>query len=217
MEDAGPAGTELRVSSAMGPPIEGEVVRGRHRVQRESGKVGGRVRDRLRLRLGFGIGIGIGIGFGFGFGLGFGLGFGIGFGIGSSSVLSFRVGGFAGAGNEPTNPKGKNLMNFECLEAGYQLIADLKVALSRIRQADNKLYVQLRTASASIVLNIAEGRGRVGKDRVHHWRIAHGSAEETVAILRVAHGFGDLSGRDTRAPLQTLDRILPMLWRMTHP
>ena len=107
-------------------------------------------------------------------------------------------------------------MNFECLEAAYQLIEDLKASLSRIRVSDNKLYVQLRTASASIALNIAEGRGRAGKDRVHHWRIAHGSAEETVAILRVAQGFGDVSDRDTRTPLQTLDRILPMLWRMTH-
>ena len=107
-------------------------------------------------------------------------------------------------------------MNFDCLDASYQLITELRGALLRIRRTDAKLYVQLRTASASIALNIAEGRGRAGKDRRHHWRIAHGSAEEVRAILRVAEAFGDLPARECRAAQNTLTRVLQMLWKMTH-
>ena len=107
-------------------------------------------------------------------------------------------------------------MRFDCLEASYQLIRDLRGPLARIRRADGRLHTQLRTASASIALNIAEGRGRDGKDRKHHWRIAHGSAEEVVAILRVAESFGDLESQQCSAAQETLTRILQMLWRMTH-
>jgi len=107
-------------------------------------------------------------------------------------------------------------MRFDCLEASYQLLTDLRGVLARIRQVDGRLHTQLRTAAASIALNIAEGRGRQGKDRRHHWCIAHGSAEEVVAILRVAECLGDLGGEACEAPRRTLDRLLPMLWRMTH-
>jgi four helix bundle protein len=107
-------------------------------------------------------------------------------------------------------------MRFDCLDASYQLIRDLRGPLTRIRRADGRLHTQLRTASASIALNIAEGRGRDGKDRRHHWRIARGSAEEVGAILRVAEAFGDLSTGECRTAHETLTRILKMLWKMTH-
>ena len=90
-------------------------------------------------------------------------------------------------------------MRFDCLDASYQLIRDLRGPLARIRRTDGRLHTQLRTASASIALNIAEGRGRDGKDRKHHWRIAHGSAEEVCAILRVAEGFGTNPAEEFRA------------------
>ncbi|MCB9897280.1 MAG: four helix bundle protein [Planctomycetes bacterium] len=107
-------------------------------------------------------------------------------------------------------------MRFDCLEAAYQLIVDLRQPLIRIRRCDGRLHTQLRTAAASIALNLAEGRGRDGRDRRHHWRIAHGSAEEVGAILRVAESFGDLSRDECLAAHETLTRILQMLWRMTH-
>lgn len=107
-------------------------------------------------------------------------------------------------------------MRFDCLEASYQLIRDLRQALAEIRRADPKLHTQLRTAAASIALNVAEGRGRDGKDRRHHWRIARGSAEEVGAILEVAQAFGDLGPADTEVPRATLTRVQQMLWRMTR-
>ena len=106
--------------------------------------------------------------------------------------------------------------HFDCLEAGYDLLGDLRGPLRRIRQVDTRLHTQLRTAALSIPLNVAEGRGRTGKDRVHHWRIAHGSAEEVVAILRSAERLGDLAPRDCATAHATLTRLCQMLWRMTR-
>ncbi len=107
-------------------------------------------------------------------------------------------------------------MRFDCLDASYELLEQLRRPLAEIRKADSKLHSQLRTAAASISLNIAEGRGRVGKDRTHHWRIAHGSAEEVRAILRVAEALGDLEAGTCSRANAILDRVLQMLWRMTR-
>ena len=107
-------------------------------------------------------------------------------------------------------------MRFDCLEASYRLISELRPPLAAIARCDAKLAKQLRTAAASIALNIAEGRGRDGADRRHHWRIARGSAEEVCAILRVAEEFGDLRTRDAVPARATLTRVQQMLWRMTR-
>jgi four helix bundle protein len=107
-------------------------------------------------------------------------------------------------------------MRFDCLVASYQLIRQLRQPLVEIRRADSRLHTQLRTAAASIALNVAEGRGRDGKDRRHHWRIARGSAEEVGAILEVAQAFGDLPTAAAAEARSTLVRIQQMLWRMTR-
>ena len=65
-------------------------------------------------------------------------------------------------------------------------------------------------------LNIAEGSRRTGKDRLHFWRIAAGSAAEIRTALRVSEAWGDLDPRKTSNAHELLDRILAMLWRMTH-
>jgi len=108
------------------------------------------------------------------------------------------------------------MTRFDCLDASYQLLDDLCVPLAKIRAKDSRLHVQLRTAAASIALNVAEGRGRAGKDQRHHWRIALGSAEEVGAILNVAERLRDLDAADAVAAHATLERVRKMLWRMTH-
>ena len=54
------------------------------------------------------------------------------------------------------------------------------------RKIDKILKDQLRRASLSIVLNIAEGSGKYSKnDKKNFYIIAKGSANECVAILRI--------------------------------
>ena len=67
-----------------------------------------------------------------------------------------------------------------------------------------------------MALNIGEGRRRTGKDRLHLWRVAAGSADEVATALRVAEAFGYLREGDVAAPLKLCDRVLAMLWRLTR-
>jgi four helix bundle protein len=88
--------------------------------------------------------------------------------------------------------------------------------LRKIRAQDPRLAEQLRAAASSVTLNLGEGRRRTGRDRLHHWRIAAGSAEETLTCLRVAEAWGYLAASDLEKPLRLVDRVLAMLWRLTN-
>jgi len=105
---------------------------------------------------------------------------------------------------------------FEAFELSLRLIAALRAPLERLQQHDPSLANQLRRAASSVSLNLSEGRRRVGKDRLHLWRIAAGSADEVRAALRVAQAWGFVEENLATESLALLDRVLAMLWRMTH-
>jgi four helix bundle protein len=105
---------------------------------------------------------------------------------------------------------------FEALEVSLDLVRSLRRPVDLLRNRDRDLSQQIRRAASSISLNLAEGRRRVGADRAHHWRVAAGSAAEVHAALRVAAAWGDVEDRDVARALDLLDRVLAMLWRMTH-
>ena len=91
----------------------------------------------------------------------------------------------------------------------YRLAADVVRWLGRHTIDEPHLRDQATRAAQSIVLNIAEGCGRTGKSRRHHYSIARGSAAELSAAL-------DLVPADTVAQQQKLRRINMMLWAMTR-
>lgn len=74
----------------------------------------------------------------------------------------------------------------------------------------------MRRAAASVVLNIAEGTQRTGKDRLHHYRIAAGSAAEVRSALGLARAWGYVEVAAVATVDVLLDRVLAMLWRLTH-
>ena len=79
------------------------------------------------------------------------------------------------------------------------------------------LISQVSEAALSIQLNLAEGNGREGKkDRAHFFRIARGSANETVAGLSVARRLG-LVPDDVRLEVRgRLYRVVLMLSGMVR-
>ena len=107
-------------------------------------------------------------------------------------------------------------MAFEAFEVAIQMVRSLEGPLVALDRRDPSLALQLRRAAASVPLNLSEGRRRTGKDRIHLWRVAAGSADEVVASLRVAEAFGYLGEAATAGPLRLCDRVLAMLWRLTH-
>ncbi len=107
-------------------------------------------------------------------------------------------------------------MAFEVLEVAVGLVAALRAPVAAIAARDADLARQLRRAASSVPLNIGEGNQRRGGDRVHHFRIAAGSAAETATARRVAEAWG-YAGEDALAvALALCDRVRAMLWRLTH-
>jgi len=74
----------------------------------------------------------------------------------------------------------------------------------------------LRSAS-SVPANLAEGAGRSGRDRSHHFRIAYGSAMEIETHLRLLAGAGAIDNARAATTLQLFDDVRAMVWRLLNP
>ena len=88
--------------------------------------------------------------------------------------------------------------------------------LRRIKAEDPDTAKQLKKAIVSMVLNIGEGRRRVGGDRKHLFRIAFGSAEESRDALEIAQAWEYVPPGRLDRTLELLDRVLAMLWKLTR-
>jgi hydroxysqualene dehydroxylase len=78
---------------------------------------------------------------------------------------------------------------FEAYEVALELAAALGPLITAIAQRDSSLSCQLRRAAVSVPLCLAEGARRSGKDRLHLYRIAAGSAAEVRAALALARAW----------------------------
>ena len=76
---------------------------------------------------------------------------------------------------------------------------------------------QVIRSASSVPANIAEGRGRTGRDRLHHWRIAYGSAREVDTHLRLLMGTGSIESSRADEALQLFDDVRAITWRLLHP
>ena len=103
---------------------------------------------------------------------------------------------------------------FHIYGAALGLVSALRSVLLELLKTDRSLADQMQRAASSVVLNIAEGNRRTGKDRLHFFRIAAGSAAEVRAALDVARAWGMIGATPTAEA--ELDRVLAMLWRLTH-
>jgi four helix bundle protein len=110
------------------------------------------------------------------------------------------------------------MLAFEKLDVYQRAIEFLSVATDLMRDAkrgDGPLIDQLRRASMSIPLNIAESAGRSGaEDRARFYAIARGSAMECSAILdvcRIQRGYDE---EKIKAGKALLLRLVEMLTKM---
>ena len=105
---------------------------------------------------------------------------------------------------------------FDLYDVAKNLITALRPVVVRLRQRDRDQALQIKKAANSILSNVGEGSRRQGRDRLQHWNIAAGSAGEVQVQIEAAIAWGDLDPDLTKTALDLLDRILAMLWRMTH-
>ena len=104
---------------------------------------------------------------------------------------------------------------FQVLEVAHLLVDALCEPVTALSRRNRSLADQLLRAASSVPLNIAEGNRRVGKDRLHIWRQAAGSADEVRAALRVAISWRHLRTAEVAPALECCDRVLAMLYRLT--
>lgn len=107
---------------------------------------------------------------------------------------------------------------FVALEVSFGLIAALRGIMPTIRKHDRDLADQIQRAASSVALNIAEGQRSMKGNRLKHYSIANGSANEVKAGLFVAKGWGWIDDSvETGEALAVLDRLLGLLWGLTRP
>ena len=101
-------------------------------------------------------------------------------------------------------------------EIALQVVTELAPLVPRIARQDRNLAQQLKRAASSIVLNIAEGEMSDPGTRRARFHSAAGSANETRAAIRLAVAWRYLGPRQAESSLEGLDRVVAMLWRLTH-
>ena len=110
-------------------------------------------------------------------------------------------------------PNGNLIAYRKALEA-----AGLAIDLSKRVPAPLKsLADQVIRSAASVPANLAEGHGRNGRDRAHHWRIAYASAMEVDCHLRLLCVSGAVHRGKAITALQLFDEVRAMTWRLLHP
>jgi four helix bundle protein len=106
---------------------------------------------------------------------------------------------------------------FEAYDVALAMVRSLRPVVTRLRARDGDLTRQLVRAASSVTNNLAEGAQRRGADRLHHYRVASGSAAEVRSTLATADAWGYLPTGATGEVDVLCDRVLAMLYRLLHP
>jgi len=106
---------------------------------------------------------------------------------------------------------------FIAREVSLEVIVSLRHLVTQIERNNRDLADQIKRAASSVVLNLAEGQRSMKGNKAKHYSIAHGSANEVFAALRTAEAWGWLGEGAAADALGKLDRLLALLWRLTHP
>lgn len=101
-------------------------------------------------------------------------------------------------------------------DLSIELIEKLRPLVPRIKARDKSLADQIQRAASSIALNIGEAAYSDPGNRRARFHTAAGSAGETLAAVRVAVAWGIVARAEGAAAVALLDRILPMLWKLTR-
>jgi len=89
--------------------------------------------------------------------------------------------------------------------------------VQRVPAPLKSLADQVIRSASSVPANLAEGHGRSGRDRTHHWRIAFASAKEVDCHLRLLTEAGAVDRQQATRSIDLFDEVRAMTWRLLHP
>ena len=110
-------------------------------------------------------------------------------------------------------PRNTLIAHSKALEAAGMSIA----LVTRVPAPLKSLADQVIRSASSVPANLTEGHGRVGRDRMHHWRIAYGSAKEVDTHLRLLAQAGAIDRVQTATAINLFDEVRAMTWRLLNP
>ena len=96
-----------------------------------------------------------------------------------------------------------------------EFIGSLRPLLAQIERRDRDLGRQLRRASSSVALNLAEGMYSQGAIRTARYHTALGSMRESLSCLEVARAFGYVREWD-QSMAAIINRIVGTLVRLVE-
>jgi four helix bundle protein len=101
-------------------------------------------------------------------------------------------------------------------EMALQAAGDAITLVTRVSAPLKSIADQVIRSASSVPANLAEGHGRTGRDRFHHWRIAYASAKEVDSHLRLLAQAGAINRAKAERALSTFDEVRAMTWRLLN-
>ena len=99
--------------------------------------------------------------------------------------------------------------------------------VKRVPSPLKSLADQVIRSASSVPANLTEGHGRVGRDRIHHWRIAYASTKEVDCHFRLLMNAGAIDHQRATYAIDFFDEVdvaqdappaaRAMTWRLLHP
>ena len=106
------------------------------------------------------------------------------------------------------------------LTAYRKAIGAAGTAIDLVRRVPSPLKSladQVIRSATAVLANLAEGHGRIGRDRTHHWRIAYASAKQVDCHIRLLCVSGAVHRGKAMTALQLFDEVRAMTWRLLNP
>ncbi len=107
-----------------------------------------------------------------------------------------------------------NKTGFDAYDNAVEISRAMREVVKAIKPHDPDLADQAKRATQSIGLNVAEGRRKAGKDRLHAFRVALGSTSEVRGALDQAEAWGYLEADRMETARALVDREERMLARL---
>ena len=101
--------------------------------------------------------------------------------------------------------------------ASTQFLGLMSKLVAGVPRGHGDLVDQLRRATLSVPLNIAEGSGQFSRDAVRFYTIARGSALECAAVLDALEAMAAFGETDLSQARELLERIVSMLTGLIRP
>jgi four helix bundle protein len=103
----------------------------------------------------------------------------------------------------------------QILDIAMDWATEAATVVGEVQGRNARLADQLQRSSLSVVLNLAEGMGAIGKSKIRSYRIALGEMRESVTALEMAFRLGYAS-RLGAGSVDRQERIVATLVRLAR-